>query len=239
MISPFSRTEMMFGPAAMEHIRQCRVAVFGIGGVGGFAAEALVRSGLGAIDLIDNDTVTLTNLNRQVFAATSTLGMPKVEAARLRLLDINPDLNLRTFQTFYLPDTAAEFDFQDYDYIIDAVDTLTAKLTLAQEAQRAGVPIISAMGTGNKKDPTALEVADIYETTMCPLARIMRKECRKRGIRALKVVYSREEPVTPLPSPEDTARRQVPASNAFVPSVAGLILAGTVFQELTQEKCAK
>ncbi len=227
---------MMLGPAAMEKLAASRVAVFGIGGVGGHAAEALVRSGVGALDLIDKDTVSLSNLNRQIFALRSTLGMPKVEAAANRLLNVNPDLKLTLCNVFYGPDTAGEFDFSQYDYVVDAVDTVTAKLSLALMAQETGTPIISAMGTGNKLDPTAFRVADITQTSVCPLARIMRKECRKRGIRHLKVVYSTEEPITPAPPPPEEApdqgRRQTPSSNAFVPAAAGLILASEVIKDL-------
>ena len=236
MPNQFSRTQRMLGPEAMERLGSCRVAVFGIGGVGGYAAEALVRSGIGAIDLIDHDTVCLTNLNRQIFALHSTLGMQKVDAARQRLMDINPDLILRTHPVFYLPENANDFDLTEYDYIVDAVDTVTAKLALAQNAGLAGVPIISAMGTGNKLDPFAFRIADIYQTSVCPLARIMRKECRKRGIRSLKCLYSTEEALVPLEEdPEEpTGRRQTPSSNAFVPGCAGLMIAGEVIRDLTE-----
>ncbi len=254
MSERFSRTERLFGTAAMEKLAASRVAVFGLGGVGGYAAEALARSGVGRLDLIDNDTVSVTNLNRQILATEQTLGMAKTDAAEKRILSINPNCRVRKFQVFFLPETGRFFDFSQYDYVVDAVDTVTAKLALAEAAAEAGTPIISAMGTGNKVDPTAFEVADISKTSVCPLARVLRKELRKRGIRHLKVVYSRETPLRPL-LPEQTeedvcagspkacacpdaaekrgaARRDVPASNAFVPGVAGLILAGEVVKDL-------
>ena len=235
-MNQFVRTEMMLGPEAMARLGNARVAVFGVGGVGGHAAEALVRSGVGALDLIDKDTVSLSNLNRQIFALRSTLGRPKVEAAADRLLDINPDLRLTLHNMFYGPDTAGELDFSRYDYVVDAVDTVTAKLSLVLTARERQVPIISAMGTGNKLDPMAFRVADIYATSVCPLARIMRKECRKRGIPRLKVVYSTEEPIIPAPPPpeelSDPARRATPSSNAFVPAAAGLLLASEVIKDL-------
>lgn len=237
MLDQFSRTRLLLGKSGIDRLAAARVAVFGLGGVGGHAAEALARSGVGALDLIDNDVVTLTNLNRQLVAAHSTLGMYKVEVARTRLLDINPALAVTTCQTFYGPDTAAQFDFTRYDYIVDAIDTMTGKLTLAERAQQAGTPMISAMGTGNKLDPTAFEVADIYQTSMCPLARIFRKELKKRGIQALKVVYSKEPPMVPIGNEEPPApgssRHRIPGSTAFVPSVAGLILAGEVVKALS------
>ena len=218
----------------MERLRCARVAVFGVGGVGGYTVEALARSGVGQLDLIDNDTVSLTNLNRQIIALHSTLGQYKVDAAAARVRDINPDCEIRTYRTFYLPETAAQFDFAQYDYIVDAIDTVSGKLALAQQAQEAGAPLISAMGAGNKLDPTAFEVADISQTSVCPLARVMRLECRKRGISKLKVVYSKEKAKRPaVPSSEPHAqRRDIPASNAFVPSVVGLIIAGEVIREL-------
>ena len=240
MLNQFSRTELMFGPEAMDRLAKCHVAVFGIGGVGGHTAEALVRSGIGALDLIDDDRVCLTNLNRQIFATLETVGQYKVDAAEARLKSINPELRLKTHRAFYLPDNAGDFDLAGYDYIVDAVDTMAAKLALAENAQAAGTPIISAMGTGNKLDPTAFEIADIYETSICPLARIMRRECRKRGIRHLKCVYSKEVPRKPRTDtdaileepPSGSSRRQIPASNAFVPAVAGMIIAGEVLREL-------
>ena len=235
MSEAFFRTEMLLGADAMARLKAARVAVFGIGGVGGHAADALVRAGVGALDLVDNDVVSESNLNRQLFALRSTVGMPKVEAARQRLTDINPDLQLRTFQCFYLPETADQFDFSQYDYVIDAIDTVTGKLMLAEQAFHARTPILSVMGAGNKLDPTRFEVTDIYKTTMCPLARIMRKELKKRGIGALKVVYSTEPALTPAPSGEETARRAVPGSVSFVPSVAGLIAAGEVIRDLIKD----
>lgn len=234
METPFSRTELLLGPDAMARLGAARVAVFGIGGVGGHAAEALVRSGVGAIDLVDSDQVSVSNLNRQLFALHSTIGMDKVDAARVRLLDINPNLIIRTHKCFFLPETADQFDFSAYDYVLDCIDTVTGKLQLVEAAHAVSTPIISSMGAGNKLDPAAFEVADIYETSVCPLARIMRKELRRRGIPALKVVYSREEAMEPLEKaePERQGRRSVPGSLAFVPSVAGLIMAGEVVKDL-------
>ena len=234
MTGPFSRTEMLLGEAAMDVLRRSRVAVFGVGGVGGYVVEALARSGIGSLDLIDNDTVALSNLNRQIIAARSTIGEYKVDAAKKRVLDINPECTVRVYQTFFLPETEDEFDFAQYDYVVDAIDTVKGKLALAQKAQKANTPIISAMGAGNKLDPTAFEVADIYKTSVCPLARVMRYECRKRGIKKLKVVYSKEAPVRPVKdSGEDSVRRDTPGSVSFVPSVAGLIIAGEVVKDLT------
>ena len=247
MMNQFSRTQLLFGPEAMERLSRCRVAVFGIGGVGGYAVEALVRSGVGALDLIDNDKVCLTNLNRQLYATRKTIGKYKVDVAEERILEINPDCRVRTYKTFYLPETQDQFDFSQYDYVIDAIDTIAGKLALAEQAQRTDTPIISAMGAGNKTDPTAFRVADIFQTSVCPLARVMRRECRKRGIRHLKVVYSTEEPKRPLEDPavscgeedicppdprKNNVRRDIPGSTAFVPSVAGLILAGEVVMDL-------
>lgn len=237
----FSRTELLLGRDGMERLYRARVAVFGIGGVGGYTVEALARSGVGALDLIDNDRVCLTNLNRQILASRRTVGQFKVDAARERILDINPDAEVCTYKTFYTPQTAAQFDFSQYDYVVDAIDTMTGKLELVEQAQRAGVPIISCMGAGNKLDASAFEVADIYATSVCPLARIMRRELRRRGIEKLKVVYSREPPMTPAgaeDSPPGAAQegvrhRQTPGSNAFVPAVAGLIIAGEVVRDLT------
>ncbi len=248
MLNQFSRTQLLFGQEGMEKLYHARVAVFGIGGVGGYTVEALARSGIGALDLIDDDRVCLTNLNRQIFATRKTVGQYKVDVAKQRVMEINPDAAVYTHQTFYTPQTAEEFDFTQYDYVVDAIDTVTGKLALVEQAQRADVPIISCMGAGNKMDPTAFEVADIYETTMCPLARVMRRELKKRGIKQLKVVYSKEPALTPIDDmaiscrthcicPPGTARkctqrRQVPGSNAFVPSVAGLILAGEVVKDI-------
>ena len=231
----FSRTQLLFGEEAMEKLKGSRVAVFGIGGVGGYCVEALARSGVGTLDLIDDDTVNITNLNRQIIATHSTLGMDKVDAAKERVLSINPGTVVHTHKTFYLPETAGEFDFTQYDYVVDAIDTVTGKLMLVQAAKEAGTRIISCMGTGNKLDPTAFEVADISKTSVCPLARIMRKELGKRGIKHLKVVYSKELALTPAPAEEEDSahpKRQTPGSNAFVPAVAGLILAGEVVKDL-------
>ena len=237
MQSQFSRTELLLGSDAMERLYKARVAVFGIGGVGGYAVEALVRSGIGTLDLFDHDTVSLTNLNRQIIATHATVGMPKVEAARQRILAINPNAIVNAHQVFYTPDTADQFDFTKYDYIIDAIDTVTGKLCIIQNAVAAGVPVISCMGTGNKLDASALQVTDISKTTFCPLARIMRKELRKRGIEHLKVVYSTEEALTPVGAEEEAAalgKRTIPGSTAFVPGAAGLILAGQVIRDLTK-----
>ncbi|MBQ6540713.1 MAG: tRNA threonylcarbamoyladenosine dehydratase, partial [Oscillospiraceae bacterium] len=236
MLNQFSRTELLFGREAMEKLKNSRVAVFGIGGVGGYTVEALARSGVGTLDLIDDDKVCLTNINRQIIATNKTVGKYKVEVAAERVHDINPDAVVNTYKTFYMPDTAEQFDFTEYDYIVDAIDTVTGKLALIENAVKAGTPVISSMGAGNKLDPTAFEVADIYETSVCPLARIMRKELKKRGIKALKVVYSKEPALEPDLSElgeELEGRRQVPGSNAFVPSVAGLIMAGEVIKDIT------
>lgn len=248
MLNQFSRTQLLLGTEAMEKLKRARVAVFGIGGVGGYVCEALVRSGVGAFDLVDDDKVCLTNLNRQIIATRKTVGKYKVEVMRERILEINPDCDVRVHQCFYLPETADQFNFSDYDYVVDAVDTVTAKVTLVLKAQKAGVPIISCMGAGNKLDASALEVADIYDTSVCPLARVMRAELRKRGVKHLKVVYSKEPALTPIDDmtiscrthcicPPDTARkctqrRQVPGSNAFVPAAAGLIIAGEVVRDI-------
>ena len=233
----------------MERLYHARVAVFGIGGVGGYTVEALARSGIGTLDLIDDDRVCLTNLNRQILATRKTVGQYKVDVAEQRIREINPNAVVHTYKTFYAPQTAEQFDFSQFDNVVDAIDTVTAKLKLVEQAQKAGVPIISCMGAGNKVDPTAFEVADIYKTSVCPLARIMRRELRKRGIQKLKVVYSKEPAITPIEDmsiscrthcicPPGTARkctqrRQVPGSNAFVPAAAGLVLAGEVVKDLT------
>lgn len=235
MHEQFLRTQMLLGTEALERLQAARVAVFGIGGVGGYTVEALARSGVGQLDLIDSDTVSVSNINRQILATHSTVGMPKVEAAKQRILDINPDCMVRTYQVFYAPETAERFDFSQYDYIVDAIDTVTGKLQLVQRAYEAGTPIICCMGTGNKLDASAFEVADISKTSMCPLARIMRKELGKRGIRHLKVVYSKEEALTPTGWEEEAAalgKRQIPGSVAFVPGTAGLILAGEVIRDI-------
>lgn len=235
MDNQFSRTELLLGAENMERLRRARVAIFGIGGVGGYCLEALARSGVGTLDLIDNDRVCLTNLNRQIIATRSTIGQYKVDAARKRVLEINPEAQVNVYQTFYMPDTAQQFDFSQYDYVVDAIDTVTGKIALAEQAQRAGTPIISSMGAGNKLEAAAFQVADIYETSVCPLAKVMRRELKKRGIKHLKVVYSREMPLTPAEAAQEEkgARRQIPGSVAFVPSVAGLILAGEVVKDLT------
>lgn len=232
----FSRTELILGSEAMQKLKDARVAVFGIGGVGGYTVEALVRSGIGAIDIIDNDTVCLSNLNRQIIATHKTLGMYKVDAAKERILDINPDIKVTAYKTFYLPETEDQFDFTKYDYIVDAIDTVSGKIALAVNAQKAGTPIISSMGAGNKINADKFEAADIYETSVCPLARVMRAELKKRGIKKLKVVYSKEKPITPLENVQTDAsakRRQTPGSCAFVPSVAGLIIAGEIIKDIT------
>ena len=237
MQDEFSRTRLLLGFEAVERLNHCRVAVFGVGGVGSYVAEALARSGVGALDLVDSDRVALSNLNRQLIALHSTIGQYKVDVAAARIRDINPRCQVTVHPIFYLPETQDQFDFTRYDYIVDAVDTVKAKLALIENAQAAGTPIISSMGAGNKLDPTAFRVADIYDTSVCPLARVMRTECRKRGIRSLKVVYSQEPPLVPQPDPEDPeppsgSRRSTPGSVAFVPSVAGLIIAGEVVKDL-------
>lgn len=233
MITQFSRTELLLGPDAIEKLHNSRVAVFGVGGVGGYAVEALARSGVGTIDIIDNDTVSLTNINRQIIATHSTVGMDKVDVAEKRIHDICPDVVVNKHKCFYLPETAEQFDFSQYDYVIDAIDTVGGKIELVMQANKANVPIICSMGAGNKLDPTGFRVADIYKTSVCPLARVMRTELRKRGIKKLKVVYSEEQPLKPLESEEDCGvRRTVPGSVAFVPSVVGLIIGGEVVKDL-------
>ena len=238
MLNEFSRTRMLLGEDAMARLAAARVAVFGIGGVGGHVVEALARSGIGTLELIDNDTVSLTNINRQIIALHSTLGMPKVEAARARVLDICPQTRIITHQAFFTPETADRFDFTQYSYVVDAIDTVSGKIELAVRAHAAGVPLLSCMGAGNKLDPTAFEVTDISKTSVDPLARVMRRELRKRGIEHLTVVYSREPARTPLPDPDMDAekgqRRSVPASNAFVPAVAGLIAASKVIRDIAE-----
>lgn len=250
MLDQFSRTQLVFGKEAMDKLKGARVAVFGIGGVGGYTVEALARSGVGAIDIIDDDKVCLTNINRQIIATRKTVGKYKVDAAKERIEDINPDCKVTAFKTFYMPETADQFDFTQYDYVVDAIDTVTGKIALIENAKKAGTPIISSMGAGNKVDPTAFEVTDIYKTSVCPLAKVMRYELKRRGIRKLKVVYSKEKPIPPVDDmaiscrqhcicPPGTARkctqrRQVPGSTAFVPSVAGLIIAGEVIKDITQ-----
>lgn len=224
MSEQFSRTEGLLGEEAVKHLHNCRVAVFGVGGVGGFTVEALARSGVGIIDIIDKDTVCESNLNRQIIALHSTIGRDKVDVMKERILEINPQAVVNAYKCFFLPETKNQFNFSQYDYVVDAVDTVTAKIELVMACKEAGVPIISSMGAGNKLDPTAFEVADIYKTSVCPLARVMRRELKKRDVECLKVVYSKEEPVV---------RRETPASIAFVPSVAGLIIAGEVIKDLT------
>ena len=249
MLNQFSRTELLFGKAAMEKLASSRVAVFGIGGVGGYTCEALVRSGVGAFDLIDDDKVCLTNLNRQIIATRKTVGKYKAEVMKERMLEINPDVKVEIHKCFFLPENADEFPFEDYDYIVDAVDTVTAKLELVMKAKEKGVPIISSMGAGNKLDPTMFRVADIYKTKVCPLAKVMRRELKKRHVKKLKVVYSEEKPIRPIDDlsiscrthcicppgtkRKCTIRRDIPGSNAFVPSTVGLIIASEVVKDLT------
>ena len=249
MLNQFSRTELLLGKDAMERLKNARVAVFGIGGVGGYTVEALARSGVGALDLIDDDRVCITNINRQIIATKSTVGKYKVDVAKERVLDINPDCVVRDYKTFFMPDTKEQFDFSEYDYVVDAIDTVTGKKEIILCAKAAGVPVISSMGAGNKVNPAAFEVADIYETSVCPLARVMRNICRKNGIDKLKVVYSKEKPIRPTDdmsvscrahyvcppgtSRKCTERRDIPGSAAFVPSVVGLIIAGEVIKDIT------
>ena len=238
MIEQFSRTQMLLGEDAMARLYGAKVAVFGVGGVGGYVVEALARCGIGRLDLCDSDTVSVSNINRQILATHSTVGMLKVEAARKRIADINPACEVRTYPFFYLPDTADRFDFAEYDYIVDCIDTVTGKLQLVERAVAVGTPIICSMGTGNKLNPAAFQVADISKTSMCPLARIMRKELKKRGIHRLKVVYSQEEARKPDVDEEElqrTGKRQIPGSVAFVPGAAGLILAGEVVKDLVEK----
>jgi tRNA A37 threonylcarbamoyladenosine dehydratase len=231
----FSRTEILLGKSAMEKLKNVRVAVFGVGGVGGYVVEALARSGVGTLDLIDNDSVSESNVNRQIIALHSTIGRAKVDVAKERVKDINPDICVHAHQVFYLPETADEFDFTKYDYVVDAIDTVSGKLALIERAKEAKVPVISSMGAGNKLDPTAFEVADIQKTSVCPLARVMRRELKKRGIDHVKVVYSKEEPL-PSPLQDEESGKPIPGSIAFVPSVVGLILAGEVIKDLIKDK---
>lgn len=235
MEQQFSRSQLLLGEEAMAVLRKARVAVFGIGGVGGYTAEALIRGGVGQIDLIDSDTVSITNINRQLFATHSTVGKLKVDVAKQRLLDINPQAVITTHPIFYTPETADQFDFSQYDYIVDAIDTVTGKLCLAERAFAAGTPIVSCMGAGNKLCGTAFQVTDISKTTICPLARVMRKELKKRGIAHMKVVYSTEEALTPIGAEAEAAaigKRQIPGSVSYIPGIAGLLLAGEVIQDL-------
>lgn len=248
MLNQFSRTELLLGKEALEKLKNSRVAVFGIGGVGAYAVEALVRSGIGTIDIVDDDKVCITNLNRQLYATRKTVGKYKVEVAKERILDINPDCIVNTHQTFYTPKTENQFDFSQYDYVIDAIDTVVGKLSLIEKSKQAGVPIICAMGAGNKLDPTKFEVADISKTSVCPLAKVIRTELKKRRIKKVKVVYSKELPIKPKEDmsiscrnncvcPPDTrkctVKHQIPGSTAFVPPVVGLIIAGEVIKDLT------
>lgn len=242
MLEQFSRTRMLLGEKAMERLAASRVAIFGIGGVGGYVAEALARSGVGAIDLVDNDKVCISNINRQIIATRKSVGRYKVDVMEERILDINPDCTVKTHKCFYLPETKDSFDFREYDYVVDAVDTVTAKLALVMQANEAGTGIISCMGAGNKLEPSAFEVSDIYKTSTCPLAKVMRRELKKRGIKKLKVVYSKEEAIKPsgdafLAGADITpaGRRAIPASIAFVPAVAGLIIAGEVVKDLIKD----
>lgn len=249
MLNQFSRTELLLGKDGIEKLASSRVAVFGIGGVGGYTVEALARSGVGTFDLIDDDKICITNINRQIYALRSTVGKYKVDVAKDRILDINPNAIVNTYKTFYTPETADEFDFSQYDYVVDAIDTVVGKLKIVEKAKEAKVPVISSMGAGNKMNAAMFEVTDIFKTSVCPLAKVMRQELKKRKIRKLKVVYSKEVPIKPNDDIEIsckkhcvcppgtvrkcTARRQIPGSNAFVPSVVGLIIAGEVVKDLT------
>lgn len=249
MLNQFSRTQLLLGEEAMDRLKRSRVAVFGVGGVGGYVCEALVRSGVGAFDLIDDDKVCLTNLNRQIIATRKTVGQYKVDVMKNRMLEINPDVDVRLYKCFFLPENATDFPFEEYDYIVDAVDTVTAKIELIMRAKASNVPIISAMGAGNKLDPGRFKIADIYDTSVCPLARVMRRELKKRNVRSLKVVYSDEQPIRPIedmsiscrthcicpPGAEHkcTERRDIPGSTAFVPAVAGLMIAGEIVKDLS------
>ena len=249
MLNQFSRTQLLLGKEAIDRLQNAHVAVFGIGGVGGYVVEALVRSGVGTFDLIDDDKVCLTNLNRQIIATRETVGKYKAEVMRDRILSINPKAVVTIHKCFYLPETADQFDFSQYDYVVDAVDTVTAKLEIIMQAKRVGVPVISCMGAGNKLNPAMFEVADIYKTSMCPLAKVMRRELKKRGVKKLKVVYSKEKAIRPIEDmsiscrnhcicPQGakhkcTERRDIPGSVAYVPAVAGLILAGEVVNDLS------
>lgn len=238
-MDPYSRTRLLLGDAAMEKLKNAKVAVFGLGGVGGYVVEALARSGIGALELVDHDSVSLTNLNRQILATRDTLGMDKVQAAAQRVSAINPSIQVTARKCFYLPETAHEFDFSEYTYVVDAIDTVTGKLMLVQAAKAAGTPIISCMGTGNKLDPTAFRVADISETSVCPLARIIRKECKKRGIGRLKVVFSTEDPIQATPddlSELPEGRNALPGSVCFVPAAAGMVIAGEVIKDIIRNE---
>jgi len=243
MSDKFSRTQMIFGHDGMAKLKNAKVAIFGIGGVGGYAVEALARCGVGSLDLFDSDKISVTNINRQINATTKTIGEYKVDVARERVIDINPEAVVNVYKLFFLPETSGEVDFAKYDYIIDAIDTVSGKIELVLKAKEYNIQIISSMGTGNKTDPTLFEVADIYETKICPLAKIMRRELKKSGIEKLKVVYSKEPPITPahvgdfvLDVPQNQKKRRIPGSNSFVPPVAGLIIAGQVIKDLTGYK---
>lgn len=240
-MNEFSRTELLIGQAALEKLQNSRVAIFGVGGVGGYVCEALVRSGVGHFDLIDNDTVSLTNINRQIIALHSTIGKLKVDVMKKRMLDINPDVDVSVHPCFYLPETADQFDFSNYDYVVDAIDTVTGKIEIIVQADAHQVPVISSMGAGNKLNPAMMEVSDIYKTSVCPLARVMRRELKKRHIKHCKVVYSKEKAIQPsqaslekygADSEENFTKKSIPGSTAFVPSVAGLILASEVIKDL-------
>lgn len=233
MDEKFMRTGLLLGKDGLDRLKHATVAVFGVGGVGGYVVEALARSGVGRLVLTDKDVVSMSNINRQIIAVTSTVGKQKTEVMKERIADINPKAEVEVHNCFFLPETAEEFDFSAYDYVVDAVDTVTAKIELVLRAQAAGVPVISSMGAGNKLDPSAFEVADIYQTSVCPLAKVMRRELRRRGVKHLKVVYSKEEAMTPLIQMSDESKRVIPGSIAFVPSAAGLILAGEVIKDLS------
>ncbi len=232
----YTRTERLLGTDALNTLAASKVAVFGIGGVGGYVVEALARSGVGTIDIIDKDDVSISNINRQLIATTKTVGMPKVQVMKDRIHDINPDIIVNAYQCFYLPETSEQFNFSNYDYIVDAVDTVTAKIELVMNAEAAGTPIISSMGAGNKLEPSMFEVEDIYKTSVCPLAKVMRKELKQRGIKKLKVVYSKEQPI--MVSKPEPGQKSIPGSIAFVPSVAGLIIAGEVIKDIVNN-CVK
>ncbi len=236
MNEAFSRTELLIGEGGLKRLAESRVAVFGLGGVGGYCAEALARAGVGALDLIDHDRVSVSNLNRQIYALRSTVGQYKADVAAARIADINPECAVRVYRTFYLPETAETFDFHDYDYIVDAIDTVAGKLALVKNAAACKTPIICAMGAGNKLDPTKFEVADIAETSVCPLARTMRRELKKMGVEHVKVVYSKEEPRRPISAGQTEGGKPIPGSVSFVPSVMGLILAGEVVKDLIQKR---
>lgn len=238
MLNRFSRTEMLIGSEGINRLSKAKVAVFGVGGVGGYVCEALARSGVGSFVLTDSDTVNITNINRQIIATEKTIGKYKVDVMRDRILDINPNAQVDVRRCFYLPQNADEFDFSQYSYVVDAVDTVTAKIDIIMRAKECGVPVISSMGAGNKLDPTLFCVADIYKTSVCPLAKVMRRELKKRGIKDLKVVYSKEEPIVPARCTEEkTEKRSLPSSIAFVPSVVGLIIGGEVVKDIAGINC--